>query len=187
LDFGSGAGRLAVGIAEAFGQIALYRGVDVQRELIDWASANLGGPRFEFVHVDAANERYNPDGGGFVPIPADDADFDIVYAYSVFSHMRGADVRTYLGEFARILRPSGTAYLTAFVEDGVPAESVNPFGYRRLFWLGRLHCVRFERTHFEDLAKAAGFEVAHREHAVETDGQTLYVLRRLPDVDGRRS
>jgi ubiquinone/menaquinone biosynthesis C-methylase UbiE len=188
LDFGCGAGRLAIGIAEVFGRIGLYLGIDVQEELISWARRTIGSrPGFDFALVDAVNERYNPDGVAAHRLPCPDGGFDVVYAYSVFSHMRGADVEAYLGEFARVLAQGGRAYLTAFVEDGVTAESVNPFGYGRLFWLGKLHCVRYERQAFEGMLAAAGFEVVHFEHGVETDGQSLYAVRRLPATADRRS
>ena len=46
LDWGCGAGRLAVGVKVHLDDIADYHGVDVQPELIEWASANLGAPNY---------------------------------------------------------------------------------------------------------------------------------------------
>ena len=46
LDWGSGAGRLAIGVKEYFPSIRDYHGVDVQRTLIDWAQENLAGTIF---------------------------------------------------------------------------------------------------------------------------------------------
>ena len=43
LDWGSGAGRLAIGVKEHFPSIRDYHGVDVQHALIDWAQENLAG------------------------------------------------------------------------------------------------------------------------------------------------
>src|SRR4051812_26619224 len=63
LDWGCGAGRLAVGIVEKLGRIDQYHGVDVQKHLVDWAQRHLGDrPGFTFTHVDVANGRYNPAG-----------------------------------------------------------------------------------------------------------------------------
>ena len=62
LDWGCGAGRLAVGVREDFGQIRDYHGVDIQPELIEWANENLAGDGFRFTCLDVSNERYNPDG-----------------------------------------------------------------------------------------------------------------------------
>src|SRR6478609_4501413 len=57
LDWGCGAGRLAVGVKQAFGHIADYHGVDVQAVLVDWAKANLADKHTRFTWVDLANQR----------------------------------------------------------------------------------------------------------------------------------
>lgn len=89
LDWGCGAGRLAVGVREHFSErrIADYHGVDVQPDLISWARENLTAPGFRFTCVDVANERYNPAGLPERTIAADPGSVDVFYAYSVFSHM----------------------------------------------------------------------------------------------------
>lgn len=179
LDWGCGAGRLAVGIAERLGRIDLYHGVDVQQHLVDWAQRHLGDrPGFTFTHVDLANPRYNPEGSPERAIPGATGDYDGFYAYSVFSHLLADDTDAYLHEVARLLRPGGRAFVTAFVEDGVPDVEENPEGYGPLTWSGPLHCVRFERRFFEGLVTGAGLEVVDLTHGQETDGQSLYVLRR---------
>jgi hypothetical protein len=47
-----------------------------------------------------------------------------------------------------------------------------------LDWKGRLHCTRFARWHFEDHVNAARLAVDRFEYGQETDGQSLYVLRK---------
>ena len=42
--------------------IGRYVGVDVSAEVIDWLNENVSDPRFEFHHLDAHNDLYNPDG-----------------------------------------------------------------------------------------------------------------------------
>lgn len=181
LDWGCGAGRLAVGIAELFDQIKLYLGVDVQRNLIDWASRHIGAREgYEFVHVDLSNARYNPKGQTQRVIPGADGAFDVLYAYSVLSHMTSDDVAAYLTEIRRLLTSGGTAFVTAFVEQDVPAEMINPTGYGPLPWSGPLHCVRYEKGFFEGMVRAAGLMVKEVDHGGETDGQTLYLL--FPDA-----
>lgn len=177
LDWGCGAGRLAVGVRERWGRLGLYHGVDVQRPLIEWAQQHLGGEGFHFTHVDVANARYNPDGSPARHIPGDDQDYDVFYAYSVFSHMLGDDVAPYLHEVRRLLRPSGFAFITAFVEDGVEDEVENPPGYGPMEWAGRLHCVRFNRDYFEAMVTSAGLRMDTFEYGRETDGQSLMILR----------
>ncbi len=179
LDWGCGAGRLAVGIVEKLGRIDLYHGVDVQQHLIDWAQRHLGDrPGFTFTHVDLANPRYNPGGSDARTIPGATSDHDGFYAFSVFSHLMDEDTAAYLGEVARLLKPGGRAFVTAFVEDGVPDVEENPRGYGPLEWSGPLHCVRFERQFFEAMVRDAGLEIDRLDHGQEKDGQSLYILRK---------
>jgi len=180
LDWGCGAGRLAVGVREHFPnrRIADYHGVDVQPDLISWARENLTAPGFRFTCVDVANERYNPAGLPDRTLAADTESVDVFYAYSVFSHMNDDDTAAYLHLIAEALSPAGKAFVTCFVEEGVPDWEENPEGYGPLEWKGRLHCTRFARGHFENLAAKAGMAVDRFVYGRETDGQSLYVLRR---------
>jgi len=88
------------------------------------------------------------------------------------------DTAAYLGEVSRLLKPGGRAFVTAFVEEGVPDVEENPAGYGPLEWSGPLHCVRFDKAFFEGMVRAAGLEVDSLEHGQETDGQSLYILRK---------
>lgn len=178
LDWGCGAGRLAVGVREHFGQIRDYHGVDIQAELIDWANENLTGPGFRFTHVNVSNERYNPDGSPERTLAAAPGTVDVFYAYSVFSHMNDEDTQAYLKLIEESLSTHGRAFVTCFVEEDVPGWVENPQGYGPLDWKGRLHCTRFARWHFEDHVNAARLAVDRFEYGKETDGQSLYVLRK---------
>ena len=180
LDWGCGAGRLAVGVREHFSnrRIADYHGVDVQPDLISWARENLTAPGFRFTCVDVANERYNPAGLPDRTLAADPESVDVFHAYSVFSHMNDDDTAAYLHLIAEALSPGGKAFVTSFVEEGVPDWEENPEGYGPLEWKGRLHCTRFARSHFENLAVEAGMAVDRFVYGRETDGQSLYVLLR---------
>ena len=175
-----GLGRLAVGVREHFPnrRIADYHGVDVQPELIEWADANLAGPGFRFTCVDVSNERYNPDGTPERTLAADPGTVDVFYAYSVFSHMNDEDTPAYLKLIREALSDGGRAFVTCFVEEDVPGWEENPEGYGPLEWKGRLHCTRFARWHFEDHVNAARLAVDRFEYGQETDGQSLYVLRK---------
>ena len=177
LDWGCGAGRLAVGVRERLGRVAEYHGVDIQPELVEWAQANLAGPGYRFSLLDVTNERYNPDGSPERTIGAEPSSVDVLYAYSVFSHMNDEDTPAYLRLIREALVPTGRAFVTCFVEEGVPGWEENPAGYGPLEWKGRLHCTRFSREHFEAHVAAAGLAVDRFVYGRETDGQSLYVLR----------
>lgn len=176
LDWGCGAGRLAVGIKHHLGHVTDYHGVDVQPDLIAWAQPNLTDDHTRFTLVDAHNARYNPDGRASYDIPADAGSVDVFHAYSVFSHMLTDDVAGYAATIARILAPGGRAWLTAFVEEDVPDCVENPDDYGPLEWQGALHCVRFNRQFFEATLASAGLVVEEYVHGRETDGQSAYVL-----------
>lgn len=182
LDVGCGTGRLAIGILSTMGEIRSYQGIDVSETAIDWCVRHITPhhPAFRFLHINTQNERYNPAGTSTnrdFRFPLDDGSFDIISLYSVFSHMRSPDVRTYLKEFARVLKPLGSVFLTAFVEENVPDEKENPAGYRRE-WKGPLHCVRFSKPFFTRMAAEAGLAIVRESHGSETDGQSAFVLQK---------
>lgn len=182
LDVGCGNGRLAIGLLRHVGDMQSYVGVDVSQRSIAWCKKHLGAryAGLRFVHLDVENERYNPAGselaGGFqLPLPDDSV--EVIYLYSVFSHMETDDVRLYLGEFARLLRDGGGVFLTAFLEDDVPDMTINPQGYLGVAWEGALHCVRYERRFFESLVGQAGLRIERVEHRTDTNGQSAVYLR----------
>jgi len=180
LDIGCGVGRLPIGILDQVGDIRTYCGVDVQSRSIRWCKLHIerAHPSFQFRLIDARNGCYNPGGSplsGSFRLPFDDESFDIVYLYSVFSHMMTDAVSVYLGEFRRLLRSEGTVFLTAFLEQGVPDAMENPPNYR-MKWNGPLHCVRYDLSFFTGLARDAGLRVSEFQYGQETDGQSAVYL-----------
>jgi SAM-dependent methyltransferase len=181
LDIGCGVGRLATGIERRFGKLENYTGVDVDAGRIGWCRKHLTGQDVEFVAIDVANERYNPGGrqrGENFTLPLADDSFDVIYLYSVFSHLETADVAGYLHEFRRLLAPGGLVFLTAFIEPDVPDMEVNPAGYGAFpgEWNGPLHCVRFDRGFFDGLVADADLTIQRLDHQSDTDGQSGLVL-----------
>lgn len=96
LDFGCGCGRLARHIPDHSG--ARLIGVDYNQKLVDWCATNLEG---EYI----GNELSPP-----ANLP--DAHIDILYALSVFTHLREDTQKAWLAEFARMLLPGGFAVVT---------------------------------------------------------------------------
>lgn len=179
LDLGCGVGRLAIGILELLGNIRGYSGVDIGEKSIQWCKKYIATrtPNFEFYHLNLFNQRYNPKGQRIdndFQFPFPKQKFDIIYLYSVFSHMIIDDIKTYLKEFYRMLKQNGGVFLTAFVEDQV----INPVNYRRQ-WQGKLHCVRYDKNYFESVLQKRGFCVDKFEYGQETDGQSAYYLSKL--------
>lgn len=182
VDIGSGPGRLLIGMHARWGKVESYRGLDVDREAIDWARQHLSDrPTIDFLHIDVQSSRYNPEGeslaAGFaLPLPRDSA--DRVLLFSVFSHMFLDEIDVYLAEIGRILSDDGKVFFTAFVEEGVPAEEENPPDYLSE-WRGPVHCVRLNRNDLEDRIARNGFRLEVFEHQRLGSGQSVCVLSRV--------
>jgi SAM-dependent methyltransferase len=111
LDFGCGAGRvLRHLLSEA--EVAEIHGSDVSEEMVTWAAQNLCPP--------IAGVIVN---GEDPPLPYPDDHFDLVMAFSVFTHLV-ENWSTWLLEMRRILKPDGI--LIATFLDSSCADLVSP-------------------------------------------------------------
>ena len=120
LDIGCGTGRMAVPLLGYLGERGGYTGFDISRRAIDWCAAKISArnPRFRFVHADIYNLEYNPHGtlgADAYRFPCGDASVDFAFATSVFTHMHAGEIRHYLAELRRVLKPQGRALLTFFI------------------------------------------------------------------------
>ena len=123
LDLGSGCGRIAIPLTGVL-RAGCYRGLDVNQRLVRWCQQKITPryPAFQFIHADVRTELYNP--GGSVPsdaytLPFPAAQFDLVIATSVFTHLLPRAIERYLGECARVLSPGGCLFATFFlIESG---------------------------------------------------------------------
>jgi SAM-dependent methyltransferase len=129
LDVGSGIGRMAVPLAGWLE--GRYEGFDIVPGGIEWCRGSIATrhPNFGFTHVDVHNGEYNPAGtlpaDGF-RFPYDDASFDFAFLTSVFTHLMPAELRHYLGELGRVVRPGGTVFATYFLLDGESSPTSGP-------------------------------------------------------------
>lgn len=103
--------------------IRRYVGVDVYRSMIEFLRDNVRDPRFEYHHVDVRNELYNPD----APPMTEDTDlgvgdqtFDVIWLFSVFTHLSPADYRVMLKVLRRYARPDGKLLFTVFIDELTP-------------------------------------------------------------------
>ena len=119
LDVGCGIGRMAMPLVDYLGE-GSYAGFDIGREMVRWCRRNITAlrPDFEFTWAPVYNGKYNPFGrltGTEFRFPYEDSSFDFAFATSVFTHLLREEVRHYLHEIARVLRPGGTCLLTFFL------------------------------------------------------------------------
>ena len=116
VDVGSGAGMMALQLRDYLRPPGAYRGLDVNRRLVEWCRSGI--PEFEFHHADVANGLYNPQ-GALAPeefrLPYDDASADVVVVKSVFTHMRQPAVENYLREAGRVLSDGGRCLASFFL------------------------------------------------------------------------
>jgi SAM-dependent methyltransferase len=182
LEIGCGPARLPIGILAEVGEICRYDGVDIDKASVRWGATHVSAkhPSFRFHRVEARHERYNPRGRpmsqGF-RLHFEDSQFDIIYLHSVFANMNPDDVYVYCSEFARLLKPSGSVFLTAFIEEDVPNVTVNPDDYI-LESDGPMNLARYERNFFFEIVARAGLKVDLFVHRGDLGGQSVVHLSR---------
>jgi SAM-dependent methyltransferase len=92
LDFGCGCGRVLRHWADLEG--TRRYGCDVTAKMVAWCADNLP-------FADVTVNRHSP------PLPYDDDDFGLVYAFSVFTHLTEESQHEWMREIGRVLRPGG--------------------------------------------------------------------------------
>ena len=119
LDVGCGTGRLAAPLLDHLGPAGSYEGFDRDASRIDWCNEHIAPlhPKFRFRTVSVFNSsRQKGDlPAGKLSFPYPDADFDLVFLFSVFTHMLPEGVERYLAEIRRVLRPGGRSVITWFL------------------------------------------------------------------------
>ena len=100
--------------------VGRYVGIDVSSEIIEWLDANVCDPRFEFHHLDARNEMYNPDGtdlAQFELLPVDRRRFDLICLFSVFTHLAPHDYVAMLRLLREHAKPATKLLFSLFLRD----------------------------------------------------------------------
>jgi ubiquinone/menaquinone biosynthesis C-methylase UbiE len=118
LDMGCGVGALPLQLDLYAPWSGSYHGIDVDNRMIAWCQGHLSGQRRTYDHFDYWNGSYNTGGQRFIPFPVEDNWADVIVMKSVFTHMLPEDVDWYLLEVARVLRPDGSAVLSALLFNG---------------------------------------------------------------------
>lgn len=121
LDLGSGNGQKARALAAYLNRQGSYVGLDINPRGIDWCKqAYLEFPNFQFLQADVYNEIYNPQGqmrDTDFRLPFPEADFDLTFLCSVFTHLLPDAVANYIREIARVLKPGGRCVASFFLHN----------------------------------------------------------------------
>jgi SAM-dependent methyltransferase len=116
LDVGCGTGRVAAPLASHLGPEGSYEGFDRDAGRIAFCNERIAPlhPRFRFQAIDVFNSERQKGAqrAGDFAFPYPDGDFDVVFLFSVFTHMLPDGVERYLSEIARVTKPGGRTVIT---------------------------------------------------------------------------
>jgi SAM-dependent methyltransferase len=120
LDVGCGV-RFAQTIVNRRLAVKRYTGIEVHRPIVEFMSRNLEpfDPRFQFVHWDVRHDLFNRESSRALEDEASlpvDSTFDVVWLFSVFTHLDPSDARALLRLLRKVVRPAGGLLFTAFVD-----------------------------------------------------------------------
>jgi SAM-dependent methyltransferase len=121
LDFGCGV-RFSLALINRSLPIKKYVGVDVSRDTIDFLRESVDDPRFEYFHINAHNEMYNPEGVTLsedLELPINGRQFDLICLFSVFTHLAPHDFRTMLKLLRRFVTTDGRLFFTLFLDKAI--------------------------------------------------------------------
>jgi SAM-dependent methyltransferase len=96
-----------------------YVGVDVYREMIEFLQSAVDDPRFEYHAIDIYNERYNRAGAPLTAateFPVEGRTFDVIFLFSVFTHLAPDDYRAMLQVLRRYVAPTGRLFFTVYID-----------------------------------------------------------------------
>ena len=122
LDVGCGV-RFTQAIINRSIPIKSYTGLEVHKPLVDFLNENVApfDDRFRFLHWNVRNSMYNQEGtelSGRQDLPTAES-FDLIWLFSVFTHLDPTDAQVMLQILRRHIRPKGKLFFSAFIDDNL--------------------------------------------------------------------
>jgi SAM-dependent methyltransferase len=109
LDFGGNVGGLLAGAGNSIDH-ADYWCIDLNHAAVEIGRRRY--PRAHFVHYDRYSSQFNPDGVRHLPIPDCGLKFDLILAFSVFTHAHQIEVNELVHQLQSMLAPKGVLAFT---------------------------------------------------------------------------
>ena len=141
LDYGCGKGAAALRFVEAGHSVV---GVDIAEKLLEFARETVPAAEFHQIGTDSA-------------LPFADASFDVCYSSEVIEHV--FDIRSYLAEISRVVRPGGQLLLTTPYHGLIKNLAVAAFNFEKHFNIYGGHIRFFTSRSLRHALADAGFNV----------------------------
>jgi SAM-dependent methyltransferase len=179
VEIGSGVGRIAWPLRDPkfAGQ---FIGIDIDPEMLEWCRNHFDG-RFSFHQATHASQTYTgANRTRYYALPCSAQTVDFIYSISLFTHLLEEELRNYVAESARVLRPGGHARMAYFCLDSVALGDRWTFAHR----MGDAYvesiaypeaAVAYTAQFMEGLFKEVGFAEVDTERKA---GQSILVARR---------
>ena len=174
LDFGCGCGRVVRRWRDLAGTDIV--GCDINPKMIAWCTQNLPYGTFLVTELDP-------------PLPFDRDRFDVVYAFSVFTHLPEALQFAWIAEFGRVIRPGGLLVISTLGEHyaglgRLTGPELEAFHQGELVVLyegdpGSNLCSAYHPVSYVRDTLAVGFEHVALLPTADDASHDLHVLRRV--------
>src|ERR1700682_1608696 len=109
LDFGGNVGGFLVSAGDRIEQDD-YWCLDLNQAVIEQGRRDF--PQAHFSHYNRYSSQYNPDGIRNLPVPDLGLNFDIILAFSVFTHTHQTEMLELVEQLRCVLRPEGVLAFT---------------------------------------------------------------------------
>jgi SAM-dependent methyltransferase len=180
LDWGCGCGRVLRHWAD-LSQTGIF-GCDINPRMVDWCNEHLP-------FAEAAVNDLSP------PLPYGDSSFELVYAFSVMTHLSEQLQQEWMAECRRVLKPGGYFLVSTLGEHFVSRDRLTPkergaFRDGNLVVLyqssaGTSLCSAYHPHNYVARELAKEFDVVSFRPAADDGRHDLHLLRK-PDAQPRR-
>jgi SAM-dependent methyltransferase len=173
LDWGCGCGRVLRQWVDLPG--TRVAGCDIDGRMIDWCKRNLP-------FADVAVTGMSP------PLPYGDGAFDLIYAFSVFTHLTEPLQYDWVAECRRVLRPGGYLLISTLGEhyaslDRLTSSELESFRNGNVVVLyersaGTSLCSAYHPPQYVRDRLAAGFDYVSLHEAADAGRHDLHLIRK---------